>query len=205
MLDWIVGLDKKAFLFLNSKHSPMWDDIMWWFSGTKFWIPLYIALIIAIIYYDLSYRVFITLLFVAITVLLCDQISVLIKNLVERPRPTHDPEIAHLVHIVNNYRGGKFAFVSSHATNVFGVATFLAHQFRSNKWGILLFSWACIVSYSRIYLGVHYPLDIIFGAILGLLIAIQLYAFKVWAMAYIDIKIKERKEKKRRAARSNNK
>ena len=206
MLDWIIGIDKEVFLFLNSKNSPLWDQIMVWITGNKLWIPLYVVLLATLIYNDLSLRVILTILFVAITVLLCDQISVLLKNLIERLRPLHDPTIAHLVHVVSDYGGGsgKYGFVSSHAANVFGVATFIAHQLRNFKWGILLFSWAIIVSYSRIYLGVHYPLDIIFGALLGTLIGIQLFVFKVRITAYIDIKIKERQNKKKRQERLNN-
>jgi undecaprenyl-diphosphatase len=133
---------------------------------------------------------------VIITVALSDSISVLIKNLVERPRPSRNPEIANLVHIVNDYRGGMYGFVSSHAANFFGVATFLSHQFKHYRWSIFLFVWAIVVSYSRIYLGVHYPLDIIFGAILGALIGIQCYVFKVRTATYIEQCSEIRKEKR---------
>jgi undecaprenyl-diphosphatase len=144
-------------------------------------------------------------LFVAIAVTLCDQISVLIKDyLVQRPRPTHNPEIADLVHIIyngdypNGYRGGKYGFVSSHAANVFGVAAFLSNQFKHYRWTLFLFTWALIVSYSRIYIGVHYPLDIIFGAILGALIGIQCYVFKVRSVDYIDYSMETRRLRKAR-------
>ena len=196
MFHWLIELDKKALLYFNSMHSPEWDRIMYWISGDKSWIPLYVFLLIMIIYKERPYRFIFTILFVAIAVLLCDKISVLIKILVERPRPTHNPEIADLVHIVNNYRGGDFGFVSSHAANVFGVATFLANQFKHYKWSLFLFVWAAVVAYSRVYLGVHYPLDIICGAVLGVLIGIQCYAFKVRIAVYIEQKIEIRKEKK---------
>ena len=196
MLDWLVELDKRCFLFLNSKHSPAWDDIMWWISGNKIWIPLYIVLLAVIIYKELPYRFIFTILFIAVTVALCDKISVFIKNWVERPRPTHDSGIADLVHIVNNYKGGAYGFVSSHAANVFGVATFLSLQFKHYKWEIFLYVWAIAVSYSRIYLGVHYPLDIIFGALLGVLIGIQLYVLKVRTAVFVERKLSNRKRKK---------
>jgi undecaprenyl-diphosphatase len=133
----------------------------------------------------------------ALAVALSEQISELIKFLTEHPSPTHDYEIAEMVHTVNNYRGEKFGFVSSNAANVFCVAGFLANQFKSNKWGILLFSWAFLVSYSQIYLGVHYPLDIIFGAVLGALTGIQIYVFKIRTTVFLERQLEIRKEKKR--------
>jgi undecaprenyl-diphosphatase len=204
MFHWLIDFDKKALLYLNGIHSPAWDNVMWWISGSKSWIPLYIVLLILIIYRERPYRFIFTILFIAITVVLCDQISVLIKNLVERPRPTHDSEIASMVHIVNNYKGGMYGFVSSHAANCFGIATFLANQFKHYKWSLFLFVWAAVVSYSRICLGVHYPLDIICGGVLGMLTGIQCYMFKVRTVVYIERHIEIRKEKraKRRSQKS---
>ena len=199
MLDWIIGLDKELFLFLNGINSPLWDRIMWLISGKFTWIPLYVILLVGIIYSDLSARsIVITILFILVTVLLCDQISVLLKNFIGRLRPSHDPTLHNLVHIVNDYRGGKYGFVSSHAANVFGVAVFSTNQLKSGTWSFILIVWAIIVSYSRIYLGVHFPLDIIFGAILGTMIGIHMYVAKAWLLAYIDIQIKTRKNRQKR-------
>jgi len=175
---------------------------MYWISGDKSWIPLYMILLIVIIYNERPYRFIYTILFVVIAVILSDKISVLIKIMVERPRPTHNPEIANIVHIVNDYRGGMYGFVSSHAANVFCVATFIAYELKSVKWSLFLIVWATVVSYSRIYLGVHYPLDIIFGAVLGALTGTQCFVFKVQTAVKIDRRIqihKERKEEKRKA------
>ena len=196
MFHWLIELDQKVFLYLNSIHSPVWDNIMVWISGDKTWIPLYIVLLSVVIYRERPYHFIYTILFIAIAVGLSDYISVLIKNLIERPRPTHNAEIANIVHIVNNYRGGPYGFVSSHAANVFCVATFIAYQFKTVKWGLFLFAWAAVVSYSRIYLGVHYPLDIICGAILGILLGTQCFVIKVRTMVEIDRRIQIRKEKK---------
>jgi len=197
MIELLLELDQKAFLFLNGINSPMWDDIMWVISAKYTWIPLYVMLLIVMIYKELSYRVVFTILFAIITVTLCDQISVFVKLYTERPRPTHAPEIAELVHTVNNYRGGRFGFFSSHAANTFGAAAFISNQFKNNKWGLFLFGWAAVVSYSRIYLGVHYPLDIICGSLAGVLIGVQCYVFKVYTSVYFDRKIEERNKKKK--------
>jgi len=198
MFHWLVEFDQKAFLYLNGMHSSEWDFIMWWVTGNKLWIPLYAFILFMMIYRERSYRFIFIILFVIVTVFLCDQISVIIKNLVERPRPSHNPDIADLVHIVNNYRGEKFGFVSSHAANVFGVAVFLSNQFKHYKWSLVLLGWAALVAYSRIYLGVHYPLDVICGAVLGVLIGIQCYVFKIWTTVYVERYFDDRKAKRRR-------
>jgi len=203
MLQWFIEIDKNVFLYLNSINSPAWDNIMWWVTKTETWIPLHIALLAYIIYKERPYRFIFTILFVALVVTLCDQIAVHIRNLVERPRPSHNPEFADLIHLVFNhkkgklYTGGAFGFVSAHAANVFGVATFLSNQFKHFRWSLLLFAWAAIVAYSRIYLGVHYPLDIICGALLGALLGLLCYMLKVRTVVYVERRIDEYKLKKR--------
>lgn len=111
------------------------------------------------------------LIAIAIVVALTDQLSVhLFKNVFERLRPCHNPDLNGLVHLVNSKCGGKFGFVSSHAANTFGVAMFIHYIFRVRWFTLSILLWATIVSYSRIYLGVHYPGDVVFGALLGVLI-----------------------------------
>jgi undecaprenyl-diphosphatase len=114
-----------------------------------------------------------TLLGVAVVVTLGDRISVeLFKEVFQRYRPSRNLEMYDLVHVVNEYRGGKYGFVSSHATNFFGTATFLFMVFRKPypKWAPFVFLFSGLVAYTRIYLGVHYPADIVCGAIIGALI-----------------------------------
>ncbi|MFC2151227.1 phosphatase PAP2 family protein [Bacteroidota bacterium] len=175
MLEFLNNIDTQLFIFLNGINSPFWDKIMWWISGTKFWIPMY-AIIIGYIIYKFRWKAIITLVFIAIVVTLADQISVHgFKEVFQRLRPCHTPELQDIVHKVNDKCGGKFGFVSSHAANTFAVAFFLTKLFKNKYFSIFIFIWASVVSYSRIYLGVHFPFDVLGGAILGCIIGISIY------------------------------
>jgi undecaprenyl-diphosphatase len=138
------------------------------------WTPLYIAIIIGWIK-----RWKMEALWVILTVVIClvltDQFSNLTKNLFERLRPSHNPELEGLVHHVKGYVGGKFGFVSGHASNVFGFALLTSLIVKNSVYSVFIFMWATMVAYSRIYLGVHYPLDIIGGMILGMTLAVITY------------------------------
>lgn len=179
MIDYLNNLDSQLFLFLNGLHSEFWDPIMWWVSGKEEWIPLYIF-ILGWLIYRYKWKVLYLIPFIILLIVLSDQISVLIKNTVQRFRPTHDPEIGSMVNILNNYRGGKYGFVSSHAANSFALAAFTALILKNRWYTIFIFFWAAVVSYSRIYLGVHYPGDILFGALLG--IALGMFTFWLWSL-----------------------
>lgn len=171
MLESILQFDTDLFLFFNELHTPFWDTIMYWVSHKFFWVPFYAFLVFLLFKkYGLQKAIILTLLIVA-TFALCNTLSVeAFKNVFHRLRPCHNEDIAHKVHILHNHCGGQWGFVSSHATNVFGLAT-ITSFFLSKKikyFGILIFIWAALVSYSRIYLGVHYPLDLFCGALLGI-------------------------------------
>jgi undecaprenyl-diphosphatase len=164
-------LDTQAFLWLNSLHNATFDPIMAFVSGKYQWFPMY-ALIIGSIIWRYKKQSIEMLLTIILSVAIADRIcSGILKPLVERLRPCHEPLIQQLVHVVGDC-GGQFGFCSSHAANSFSLATSLfllfGKQFPNIKYFYL---WAMIVSYSRIYVGVHYPLDVLTGAGIGVLAA----------------------------------
>jgi len=171
-------LDQQLFLFLNSINSPFWDQVMHALSGKIIWVPLYLSILI---YMGIKYKrkFLIILLFIILAATLADQSSVLVKNLVERLRPCHEPSLQGLVHLVNGECGGKFSFVSSHATNSFDVALLSLLFIRKGWFTISIVLWALVVGYTRIYLGVHYPGDVVCGSLLGALIGWGIYELYV--------------------------
>jgi undecaprenyl-diphosphatase len=140
---------------------------MWQISSTFIWIPLYLVLLF-FIFRKLKWKAVITLVLLILMVLLSDQGSVhFFKNVFMRLRPCHEPALADLVHLVNGKCGGRYGFISSHAANTFALAMFMGLFFKKPGATVFFFLWASIVSYSRIYLGVHYPFDILGGALWG--------------------------------------
>ena len=177
MIDLLKSIDESTFLFLNGMHTSLFDFIMYWISSKTLWIPLY-AIILLSIKKKLSWKNFgFALAAIAILILITDQGSVFIKETVQRYRPCHSLNLKELVHTIENYCGGQYGFFSSHAANTFGIAIFAGNLLSTNNRNILyaLIIWASIVSYSRIYLGVHYPSDIITGGFYGALIGTLLY------------------------------
>jgi undecaprenyl-diphosphatase len=172
-------LDQQLFLFLNSINSPFWDQVMWIISATFTWVPLYLAILIAL---GIAYKrkILVLLLIIIIAITISDQLSVFIKNSVHRMRPCHEPAIEGLVHIVKNGCGGLYGFVSSHASNAFTAAVLSLMLIRRKWFAFSMIFWALLVSYSRIYLGVHYPGDVICGSIIGVFTGwgvVELYRF----------------------------
>lgn len=177
MIDFLNQLDNQIFLFFNSFHNDFFDRVMWILTGKMIWLPLYIALFAVLLRTFKLRTVIVYSVAIALTIALADQIcSSVLRPMFERMRPSNpDNPISSMVHIVNGYHGGSYGFPSCHAANSFALATIITLMLRSRLAGILLFSWALLNSYTRIYLGVHYPGDILVGASVGSTIAFCCY------------------------------
>ncbi|WP_244825564.1 phosphatase PAP2 family protein [Carboxylicivirga linearis] len=175
MIPTLIEIDKDLLMFLNSHFSTYWDNFFWMFTSKEVWIPLYLS-IAYVLFKNHGIKGLVTLLFFGLLVALCDQISTnVFKEGFERLRPSHDEELKYLVHLINGKRGGSYGFVSSHATNSFGLAMLSSLLFRNKAYTFIIFAWAAINSYSRIYMGVHFPGDIIGGCLLGIILARIVY------------------------------
>ncbi len=172
-LEPIKQLDTAIFLWLNSLHSSWWDTAMMLFTRKESWLLLYL-LLIYVIAQNYGRQAVVIIGVLVLGVALSDQLSGLLKMLTQRPRPGHEPTLEGMVHIVLR-KGGLYGFVSSHAANVFFVWAFTKRLFRNRATSAGLLFWAILVSYTRIYNGNHYPLDILFGALLGVLLALLLF------------------------------
>jgi undecaprenyl-diphosphatase len=182
----IKELDTELFLYLNSKHNAFMDTVMFWASHRFVFIPLY-ALFLFLAWKYYGRKVWLVALAVVLLIVLADQVSVhAFKNVFLRYRPCYNEIICKQVHL-NDGKGGMYGFISSHAANTFALAMFLWLLFRGKikYFGFLIFAWAAFVSYSRIYNGVHYPLDVAAGAIVGM--GIGVVVFKLFS--YVNLKM----------------
>ncbi|MGS2740422.1 phosphatase PAP2 family protein [Sinomicrobium sp. M5D2P17] len=169
MLDKIIEYDREFFLFLNNLGVTGWDGF-WLFITDKYAsIPLYLVLLFMCVRKFGWKPTVLILLTIALMIAFTDQLANMFKYGFERLRPCHDPLLEGKMRVVKC--GGKFGYFSAHAASTFAVATLFSLLFRKRYryMPAILFVWALVVSYSRIYLGVHFPLDVATGIIFGLL------------------------------------
>lgn len=180
MLEYLNDIDSTALLAVNGWNSTF-QDAFWWMVSAK-WASVLLALaMIWLLLRQNRRHALLVLVMLVLAVTLADQLSSgLIKHLVERLRPTHDPSLESAVHVVNGYRGGMYGFVSSHAANSFAVATLIALVLRHRLVTFSLFTWALLQCYSRVYLGVHYPGDILGGIVVGVLVGWLVWLLMCW-------------------------
>lgn len=181
MIEKLDALDKQWLLALNNDYPHFWDVVMFTVSEMAVWIPLYLLMLYVIVRHWKK-EAWWLILGVVLTIVIADQMaSGWLKNWIERPRPTHDLEIGHLVATVNGYLGGRYGFVSSHAANTVGLALLTSLIYRRWQYTIPIFLWSMLNAYSRIYLGVHYVGDVLGGVLVGL--------FAGWVVYYLLCKI----------------
>jgi len=168
MIDFLKDIDTQLFLFLNGINGPIGDFVMYWLSHRFIWIPLY-AFLLFLLFRHYGIKALIMLVLIVLLITISDQASVhLFKNVFQRLRPCHEPALEGMVYTLGRC-GGRFGFISSHASNSFALATFMALVLwnKVRTMAVIMLVWAAMVSYSRVYLGVHYPGDIIAGALVG--------------------------------------
>ena len=177
-VDKIEQIDRQLLFAINDANSPLFDTIMWWVSKPAFGIPFYLVFVFLLYkYFGWKSTLFIVLSTGAAVGLADLSAKYLFKEMFERFRPSQNFEIKGQLHYVNNYHGGMYGFVSSHAANMFSIAMLLGLWLKKKiRYSLhFLLIWAALIGYSRIYLGVHYPSDVLCGALLGMLIAFLMY------------------------------
>lgn len=173
----LIALDKQLLLLINGSHSLFWDGLADTLTTATTWIPLYVALLYLVIRTsDSMKQILLILLCAGACVLLTGTVDdTFVKSYVARPRPTHDMEIGLLVDVVDGYRGGSYGFFSAHAANTFSIAVFFSLLVRSRVLTVGLVLWSLINCWTRMYLGVHYPGDILCGLLWGAVVGLGVY------------------------------
>lgn len=189
-MELLKQIDTKLFLLINNHHCSFCDFIFYRASDKWIWIPFYL-LVAFVLFKKFGSGIWKIFLSAAILIFLSDQFSVLIKDCVMRYRPCHNLILQSHVHLINNSCGGLYGFVSSHAANSMALAAFVFMLIgKETKWiALLILAWCLLVAYSRIYLGTHYPADIMGGWITGFVMAwIIFYLYKKFDFFYSNSK-----------------
>lgn len=179
MLDKIIGLDKKALVFLNGLGSESFDGLWLIITNQLCWTPLFL-MVFYLLYKKIGWKnLFIVLGFIAVLILVCDQTANLFKNSFQRLRPCNDPEIKDIIRVVKS--SSSFSFFSGHAANSMATTVFVFFLFRKYyKYALLLFLFPLIFAYSRIYLGLHFPIDILTGYAFGIAYGFLFHKLFIW-------------------------
>lgn len=178
----ILHADQQLLLALNGSWGSGWDTFFYWVSDKIVWAPLYAAILWAAWRQNGWRGLLLMLLCLGAAIALADQICNFFKYHVPKFRPSHNPAIQHMVYIINDYRGGLFGTVSGHAAISFTIATFSSLLFRKRWYTVAIYGWAALIAYSRIYLGMHFPLDLFFGTLLGL--TLGYLSFRLYCRLY---------------------
>lgn len=186
---WLSDIDARLLLIVNGAHSPFFDSVMWCISGRWIWVPFY-AVLAYLLFRRMSWkRALICLVTIGLIILAADQTcATLIRPEIGRLRPANlNSPLSSFVHVVNGYRGGRYGFPSCHAANTFALAVFMSLVIRHKWFTVMMFSWAFVVSYSRMYLGVHYFGDLFCGATIGSLFAVLFYYLQNYLFKRLNI------------------
>ncbi|APX99863.1 phosphatase PAP2 family protein [Lacinutrix venerupis] len=169
MLEQLVELDHELFLYLNSLGNVYWDAFWMAYTAKFHWIPFY-ALLVYLMYRRLNSKMFIlTLIVIVFMITFTDQVANLFKSGVGRLRPCHNAKLIDSMRLVKSYCGGQFGYFSGHASNAMAVAIFTGILLKDKYKYLIYFMliWALFMGYSRIYIGVHFPLDVLSGFVFG--------------------------------------
>ena len=177
MIEFLQDIDRQLLLDINGSDSLYLDRLVRTLTNGLTWIPLYLSLFYMVMKNNDNFRRLLLVLGGAgLCVLLAGTVDdAIVKPLVARWRPTHDPQIGILVDIVDGYRGGKYGFFSAHASNTMSIATFFCWLARSRRLSIALVIWSLVNCWTRMYLGVHFPGDILVGLIWGITVGTGVY------------------------------
>lgn len=199
LIELLKGWDTSLLLLINGHFTPFFDNFMFAVSQKFVWIPLYLSVLYVLIKNWKKESVWLIIALI-LCIVISDQIaSGFLKNFVQRLRPSHDESLEGFVHLVNGYRSGMYGFASSHASNAVGFALLSSLIFKRQIYTYSIFFWAILTGYSRIYLGVHYPFDVLGGAAVGIVAALfcfwMIKSFRPAILNQKDVEIDDTDEK----------